>query len=198
MRLRSLILSVALLAGGCATRLPIDETEPSASRGSSPLLTAIPAPEYRADTALVGKRLSMSHACFVPCERACGEVEEEFKHHEIAIFLGYTSERGEGGATIGLDYAYWFNERFGVGPFFDYVTGEVDAFAFGAGVWVRPLNRLSALSFYVAPGVDIAHEEKHGTDEGRSWEASALLRLGAAYGWAWGGGSGSCRLSTWI
>ena len=79
------------------------------------------------------------------CERR--EPEEGFERHELAVFLGYTFERGEGGATVGLDYAYYVNERFGVGPFFDFVAGEVDAFAVGAGVWFRPFRRLEDLGF---------------------------------------------------
>jgi len=132
------------------------------------------------------RRLIRSQVCFVPCEGARCEGEEEFKRHEIALFLGYTAERGEGGPTIGLDYTYWINERFGVGPFVDFVAGEIDAFALGAGVWFRPFRRAGDLSLYVAPGLDIVHEEEH--DGERSWEVKALLRLGVVYGFDAGGG----------
>jgi len=183
MRLSSLVLSIALLTGGCAAQIPLDQPEPTAALATGTLLTAVPAPKE--NVAESGRRLSMVNACFEPCEPECAEAEEKFKHHELALFVGYTFERGDGGVTLGLDYTYWFTERFGVGPFLDYVAGDIEALAVGAGVWFRPIRRLENLALYVAPGLDIVHEEEHGE---KSWEVKALLRLGAVYAFPVGRG----------
>lgn len=180
-----LTLSIALLLGGCAARLPVEERVAPSLATPSTLLAAVPAPQD--DVWGSGPRLSMVNVSLVPCGLECGEAEEEeeFKRHEVAVFVGFTAERGEGGPTIGLDYTYWINERFGVGPFVDYVAGELQALAFGAGVWFRPFGRVQDLAFSVAPGMDITREEEHGET---SWEASALLRLGVVYGFSVGRG----------
>jgi hypothetical protein len=202
MRLNLLIVTIALLSGGCAARTPLAHREAAAAPATPSLLASVPAQEDW--NAPHGKRLSMVHACAAFVERGGAapvgedlveesrveagravEREEVFKRHEIALFLGYTSERAEGGPTIGLDYAYWFNERVGVGPFVDYVAGEIEAVALGAGIWFRPFRRAEGLAFYVAPGIDITNEKEDGK---RSWEASALLRLGGTYGFDIGRG----------
>ena len=202
MRLNLLIVTLALLSGGCAARTPLAQREAAATPATPSLLASVPAQEDW--NTPQGKRLRMVHACAAFVERGgaapvgadlveeshveagrAEEREEAFKRHEIAIFVGYTFERGEDGATIGLDYAYWFNERIGVGPFVDYVAGDIEAFALGAGIWFRPFRRAEGLAFYVAPGIDITNEREHGK---RSWETNALLRLGGTYGFTVGRG----------
>jgi len=200
MRVTAIILTLAFLGTGCATRLPVERTLPSpTSPRRAWTLTEIP----RADEiARAVDRQSGSDGCFRRCSLAAeggrhvveggAKEEKEGGIHELALFVGYTFERAEGGATIGLDYAYWFNEHIGVGPFVDFVAGEIDAFAFGGGVWLRPFRvyPLNEVSFQVAPGVDLAHEreEVEGLEEGqageeeRKWEARALLRLGVVAG----------------
>ena len=177
-----LILCVAGLATGCASRLPVGADAPVARVAAEP-------PAWSADAF----RTTVDHlrdreSCFVRCaakhEGIVEEAaEEEFPLNEIALFLGYTFERGEGGFTIGLDYAYWFNEHVGVGPFADFVFGEIDAFAAGAGVWIRPVPHFADFAVYVAPGIDLANEEEEKEEGGitRTWESAALLRLGAVY-----------------
>ena len=114
--------------------------------------------------------------------------------NEVGLFLGYTFERGEGGATVGLDYVRWLvPERIGVGAFLDLVFGDVDARAVGAGVWVRPFREIEDLTFVVAPGIDLANEEEESElglegERGKAWEAAALLRLGVLYGFDLGRG----------
>lgn len=192
MRGLPLILFAACLAGGCASRLPIERGAPIARAEA-----AVPTWSAAAFQETVD-RLGGREACFVRCaaEHAgiVEEVVEEHLNHEIALFLGYTFERGEGGGTVGIDYTYWINRRFGVGPFVDLVLGDIDALAAGAGVWLRPFRELEDLTFYVAPGIDATNEEEPAEEEsdegegGRSWEVRALVRLGILYGFDLGRG----------
>ncbi len=177
------LLLVALLACGCVTRLPV--AEPTTAGLGAPVPAAPPmpvqVPEER--VARIVERASRTDDCFVRCglerEFEAPEVEEEeLERHEIALFFGYTFERGEGGATVGLDYAYWLEEWFGVGAFGDYVAGELDAFAGGVGVWFRPFKKGEGLTLFAGPGIDVSKDEEEGEE---SWEARALIRLGATY-----------------
>ena len=180
MRLLLLVLGFAFLTMGCVARLPVDAAAPT-PMAADPISGTV-------------DRLRQDQPCFVRCgldEEAVreaaegGEEEEEFPLHEVAVFFGYTWERGKGGATLGVDYSYWFNERIGIGPFIDYVDGDVTALAAGAGVWFRPFPGFETLGFYVAPGFDYADEEEH---EETIWEFRALLRLGMTAGFDIGSG----------
>jgi len=184
MRVIPFLLLITCLATACASRLPVRDG------GHAAAVDPAPPTWSRAALRETVDRLRERETCFVRCaaegEIGRGEVEEELERHEVGVFVGYTFERGEGGATVGLDYTYWLSKRFGVGPFVDLVWGDVDAMAAGAGVWVRPFCQLEDLAFYVAPGIDLAkeEEEEEGEEGGTKskWEAEALLRLGVTYG----------------
>ncbi|MFV1959050.1 MAG: hypothetical protein ACC662_06515 [Planctomycetota bacterium] len=92
------------------------------------------------------------------------------------LFLVYTEERGGGGGTLGFDYEYRVSERVGIGPFVDYVRGNLDALALGAGVFLHPCE---GLGLYVAPGIDISHAVEE--DGERAWRVKPLVRVGAFY-----------------
>lgn len=178
------ILCVAGLVGGCASRLPVAEEAPLAPADATRPAWSASAFQETVD------RLGEREPCFLRCaaehEAVSGEHEEEHFANEIAVFVGHTFERGEGGATIGLDYSRWLTRRFGVGAFVDFVLGDIDAIAAGAGVWVRPLRELEDLTFFVGPGVDFLYEEEEGHghegEGGDKREARALVRLGVLYG----------------
>jgi len=190
MRVVPAILLAALFVGGCASRLPV-EREAGATFDVAGITEFRPVSAERVtrESVPVVEREMLGDAHHGEAGEA-GEAGEEHPRHEIGVFLGYTGERGEGGGfTVGLDYAYGINEWLSIGPFFDYVSGDVDAFAAGAGVWLRPIPCLRKLAFYAAPGVDFAHELEEAEEGGegllegekRVWETNFMLRLGGLY-----------------
>ncbi len=198
MRISSIVLLVALLSAGCAARLPTATT----GAGESP--HAASAPPLRAVstwTTVSEERLTrvvVPHGEFEAASegiREAAEEEEEF-WNEITVFAGYTFERGEGGATVGLCYARMLTRGVGVGPFVDYVAGELDALAIGAGFYFRPFEGARDLTVFVGPGVDLVNEEReaeehegeHGGSGGKTWEAEFMIRLGVMYGFDLGRG----------
>jgi len=193
MRAVPLILLAASVIGGCATRLPVEHRTPPAASLTRTQPTIVRATGQEFDETLGSVRPTDGSflRCSLEHDPERREAEEERKRHELGLSLGYTFERGDGGFTVGVDYAYWITERFGVGPFFDFVTGDIDAFATGAGIWFRPFRCLEDLTFQVALGVDISPEEEegeHGEEGERSYEVAALLRLGVTYAWDLGRG----------
>jgi len=101
------------------------------------------------------------------------ESDETKKKNILAVFGGYTTERGEGGGTVGIDYERKLNSWLGVGGFAELVAGSHPASAFGAGCFFRPTEKFVIV---VAPGVEFAHGES-----GRF-----LTRLGCVYDlWKW-------------
>jgi hypothetical protein len=127
----------------------------------------------------------------------CAEVaerEDEYDRHSVAVFVGYTFERGEGGLSVGADYHYKLSECAGITLFGDYVAGDIQAAAFGAGMFFEVAEGLNIVA---APGVEISEEEdEHGGEgEGQDTETKFefLWRFGASYerelgrGWSVGG-----------
>jgi len=96
------------------------------------------------------------------------ESEEEEPLNLIAIFTGYTTERGEGGGTLGIEYERRINSWLGVGILGEVVFGSHPASVFAAGVYLRPTEDLAVV---VMPGVEFEDEE-----DGRF-----LMRLGLNY-----------------
>jgi len=86
----------------------------------------------------------------------------------VGVFGGYTTERGEGGATLGLEYERRINSWLGVGVFGEVIAGDHAASAFGAGVYLRPTEKFA---FVVMPGVEFERGES----------AQFMTRVGAIY-----------------
>jgi hypothetical protein len=105
--------------------------------------------------------------------RAEGGSGEETEHeskvgtHVASLFVGGSSERGEGGFTIGAEYAYRFHPKWAAGAFGEYTAGDLDAVALGPAVFFFPIEPLALMA---GPGVEFV-----------DGEAEALLRVGAAY-----------------
>jgi len=95
------------------------------------------------------------------------EPESVVGSHVASLFVGGSSERGEGGVTLGAEYAYRFRPKWSVGAFGEYTAGHLDATALGAAVFFFPIEPLALMA---GPGVEF--ENGH---------AEALLRLGGAY-----------------
>lgn len=193
MRGMSLILLAAVCTAGCAARLPLAEqtapvalveapasymTQVSAQRLTR---TVVPVSEYpmRAEEPYEGP-----------------EAEEEAER-EATIFLGYTAERGEGGFTIGFDYGHKVHEGIAVGPFVDYVAGDLHALAIGGCFFLRPFKRNQDVTFVFGAGIDLsqAEEEEHEGEESppggrtsKKWQTDFLLRIGVKYGFDLGRG----------
>jgi len=102
-------------------------------------------------------------------EEPGGKAEPESKvgSHVASLFVGGSSERGEGGFTVGAEYAYRFRPKWSVGAFGEYTAGSLDAVALGAAVFFFPIEPLALMA---GPGVEF--------EDGA---AEALLRVGAAY-----------------
>ncbi|MHC4972248.1 MAG: hypothetical protein ACYTG3_07945 [Planctomycetota bacterium] len=99
-----------------------------------------------------------------------GKAEHESKvgSHVVSLFVGGSSERGDGGGfTIGAEYAYRFRPKWSVGAFGEYTAGDLDAVALGAAVFFFPIEPLALMA---GPGVELV-----------DGKAEALARVGAAY-----------------
>lgn len=98
-----------------------------------------------------------------------GHSELGFPHHTLGVFIGDTTEtRRNQGLTLGLEYEYRMNERFGVGAIFEHVAGDFDT-----NVVVLPvaLHR-GPWKLYAGPGVEDSEEEG----------STFLMRVGLEYG----------------
>jgi len=153
--LAALPLAAPLL--GCATRLPVEAAAPPVASGSAS---------------------EASEAAYAARYARVAEAMEEEERHHANVFLGYTWERGEGGATIGLDYLRRIDRRLQVGPFVDVVAGDVDALAFGV---ILLYEACPGLFLAAGPGVDLSREEDHDGHGHGDLEAAALFRLGVSY-----------------
>jgi len=152
------ILSILCLVAACSSI----HRSTQASQGGTPLVSPL---------AYFGEGGGAFHA-----ETAESvETAEPEEKNILAVFAGYTSERGEGGVTIGLDYERRINSWLGIGGFGEVVLGSDPASAFGVGPYFRPIEKLVLV---VAPGIEFERG-----DSGR-----AMLRLGGAYDlWEWNG-----------
>jgi len=98
-----------------------------------------------------------------------GKAEPESKvgSHVVNLFVGGSSERSDGGFTLGAEYAYRFRPKWSVGAFGEYTWGDLNAVALGAAVFFFPIEPLALMA---GPGVEF--------EDGK---AEALLRIGAAW-----------------
>ena len=94
--------------------------------------------------------------------------EHEDLKNIVGVFGGYTTDRGEGGATLGLEYERRINSWLGVGCFGEVIAGDHTASAFGAGVYLRPTAKAA---FVVMPGVEFERGES----------AQFMTRVGVIY-----------------
>ena len=155
MRLVLALVGVLVLAG-CATRLPSTEALSVATADAA----ATPPKDLEAR--------------FVRCETEGMvreyEVERESETKNIlAVVLGYTGERGEGGGqTVGLDYVHMFNRYWGVGGYLDFAAGGLKSRVLGAGVSFHPIEPLFIM---VGPGIEWVDGESQGLIRvGTGWE----------------------------
>ena len=95
------------------------------------------------------------------------EDKEEYERNELALFVGYTGERGGGGAAVGVGYHRSLRRNFGVAVFGEYVFGDLQVPVFGAGLFFKPSEKSNIL---VALGLEREDDE---------WEP--LVRLGSYY-----------------
>jgi len=113
--------------------------------------------------------------------------EHEFHRHHLSVFLGVTDgeveveaeagvESGGGEVivedqqafTVGLDYEYRLNRRWGVGALADWAGKDFRSWVVGIPVVLHPTGGLKLL---VAPGFEKNNEH----------DAELLVRLGAMY-----------------
>jgi hypothetical protein len=113
--------------------------------------------------------------------------EDEFQRHHLSVFLGVTDGEVENGAepgaesegsgivvedesafTMGLDYVYRLNRRWGVGALVDFAAGDLRSWVFGIPVSLHPAG---GWDLFVAPGF----EDK--ADKDREF----LMRAGVSY-----------------
>lgn len=116
--------------------------------------------------ALAARHAAVSHTQSTGHHRA-------FPHHTLGVFVGDTSEdRRNQGLTLGLEYEYRVNERFGLGAIIEHVAGDLDT-----NVAVLPLAwHRGPWKLYAGPGLEKSKEES----------AEFLLRVGLEYGFHFG------------
>ena len=92
------------------------------------------------------------------------------ERHELGIFAGVTTGGGDVGPSLGLDYEYRLNRRFGIGGFIELTGADFRDGVIGVPFFWHVWGDLTVLA---APGVEI---ESDGSS------TSALLRVGGEYG----------------
>ena len=87
--------------------------------------------------------------------------------HKANLFVGYTTERGGGGVTVGGQYEYRMNEKFGIGGLFDLVFADKNSVVGAAAFYWHPLPQLVVLG---APGFSWSRKDEFITRVGAAWE----------------------------
>ncbi|EED34013.1 conserved hypothetical protein [gamma proteobacterium NOR5-3] len=102
-------------------------------------------------------------------EAHSGHSKLGFPHQTVGVFMGdTTATRRYQGLTLGLEYEYRINERFGVGAIFEHVGGD-----FHTNVAVLPVAiHRGPWKVYAGPGIEDSEEEG----------SFFLVRLGLEYG----------------
>ncbi len=91
-----------------------------------------------------------------------GEAAEEIESRNmIALFLGGTHEfeSKEDGPSVGLDYEYRLDARFGVGATLEYIGGDIDKSLIIAGGFLHPIGELR---FGLLGGLELSRGEGEG------------------------------------
>ncbi|CAN0604884.1 unnamed protein product, partial [Ectocarpus sp. 12 AP-2014] len=95
-----------------------------------------------------------------------GHGGHHYRAHEVAVFTGITTDRRDGGFSLGLEYERRFSANFGVGAVLEHTWGD-----FNYTIATIPLIAHSgAWKFSIAPGIE--------TVDGHT---KALGRLSTAY-----------------
>lgn len=124
---------------------------------------------------------------------AAAHGEHEFHRHHLSVFLGVTDGEvekhagagveSEGGSvtvedqrafTVGLDYEYRLNRRWGVGALIDWAGKDFRSWVFGVPLVLHPKGGWKLL---LAPGVEDSEEE----------DSEFLIRAGVMYDFEVGG-----------
>ena len=92
------------------------------------------------------------------------------KPHELGLFLGVTTKEGESGFSLGFDYEYRLNLKFGVGGTLEFTAADFRESIAAASFYYHPWRKLKLVA---AAGVEIGRAD--GTKE-------FLVRLGGEYG----------------
>jgi len=87
--------------------------------------------------------------------------------HTGNLFVGYTTERGGGGFTVGGQYEYRMNEKFGIGGLVDLVFADKNSVVGAAAFYWHPLPKLTVLG---APGFSWSRKDEFITRVGAAWE----------------------------
>jgi hypothetical protein len=111
-------------------------------------------------------------ACAMPMQRDDNDVGAASssrstlsKRHVARAFVGGTSQRGGGGFTLGGQYEYRIDQKWGAGAVLDFTFGSDFASVIGgAGYW-HPWRSLNVMA---APAVDLNNDD-------------FFVRLGASY-----------------
>jgi hypothetical protein len=122
--------------------------------------------------ALVVIALSGMGAGTVLAEEEAGEEGQ----NKLGLFLGGAHNSEKDGFSVGLDYEYRVNRRFGIGGMVEYSGGDFGEWIAGLPVCWHPWRELK---LYVAPGVN--YDPSHG-------DTYFLVRVGADYGFSLGRG----------
>jgi len=109
--------------------------------------------------------------------------------HGLALFLGATNEPGHGtDPTVGLEYAYELNEKWGIGGIVDWAAGDQRNLVVGPAVFWAPFGK--GFTLLAAPGIEwhdgrgetedphLAKTDEHAVDEDETY---FVMRFGAAY-----------------
>jgi hypothetical protein len=84
-------------------------------------------------------------------------------------FVGWTTERSDGGVTIAGQYEYRLRREWGAGAYADLVFGDDTAFLAGVGLFWHPVPQLNLMA---GPGIDFENDD-------------FFARAGASYDFEW-------------
>jgi hypothetical protein len=122
--------------------------------------------------ALVAIALTGIGAGTVLAEEEAGEEGR----NELSLFLGGTHTSDDDGFSVGLDYEYHVNRRFGIGGLLEYTGPDFREWIVGLPICWHPWRELK---LFVAPGVDFDRPDD---------KTYFLVRIGSEYGFGIGRG----------
>ena len=91
------------------------------------------------------------------CDESGSKAHEEGDYrNKVSLFGGNTKDGSENGASIGLEYEYQINPRFGIGVLGEYASGDFDSWVIGIPVFIHPH---AGWFFRLAPGLEFEDSE---------------------------------------